>query len=341
MLQAVSKRKDQGLKQVTHQSARSSRFQPTGRRRAIEVGGLALFAFLAYRVWDFTLDGSSLTIYDIMAIVPNGTGTNDLSMQSSWQPTEEWLIQCANQVKGNPEIVKPFCNGTESQMSYRLGDCIKACRACDPKKFPGSMAKDYSDRACPDRNPNYLKWGNLSVVDELFALREHDKTRFVEPDQDTLVIHLRLGDIVEKSKTRVHGMLTKGGDPAHHKTNKDAIKSVYEFLSNIQESGFRKVSIVGGSHKPEYYKKSRVYATCVERALRKTGLEVTLELDSCDPDRDFYYISHASKIVVSGGAFSRLMGQIVEHRGGKLIGRQFIPENYAREREAALGVPAR
>jgi hypothetical protein len=121
--------------------------------------------------------------------------------------------------------------------------------------------------------------------------------------------------------------LNKGGNPAQHKTNHNAIKSVYELLSNIQDSGFSKVSIVGGSHQPDYYKKSRVYAGCIHRALRKAGLQVTMQLDSCDPDHDFYYVSHASKLVVSGGAFSRLMGQLVEYHGGEVIGRQFLPEN--------------
>ena len=50
---------------------------------------------------------------------------------------------------------------------------------------------------------------------------------------------------------------------------------------------------------------------------------MTMRLEGTHPDVDFYYISHASQVVVSAGGYSNLMGKLAEHRGGKIVGRSF------------------
>ena len=105
----------------------------------------------------------------------------------------------------------------------------------------------------------------------------------------------------------------------------DAIKPLWEFLVNVYESGSKRVEIRGGSHMPDQYLRSRVYANCLHRALQKGlgGERVTMSIEGNHPDEDFFYISHAQKIVVSAGGYSNIMGRLVERRGGTVLGRSF------------------
>jgi hypothetical protein len=176
----------------------------------------------------------------------------------------------------------------------------------------------------------------LTAIEEVFqrrtALQQQQQRKSLNmspydiltiPDPDELVIHLRLGDVIEKSNASITQMLLSGAEPAHHKNFQFSIKSAHEVLENVQASGLLKVSIRGGSHIPEYYAKSRVYAGCLKRAIQQAGYQVKMSLDHTTPDQDFYYMSHASKIVVSTGGYSRLIGRLVQKRGGTIVGRTF------------------
>jgi len=66
-----------------------------------------------------------------------------------------------------------------------------------------------------------------------------------------------------------------------------------------------------------------VYAACLERGLAKAGIPVTSRLEGGNADVDFYYMSHAQRFITSTGGFSRLMGQLVQNHGGRLLGRSF------------------
>ena len=103
------------------------------------------------------------------------------------------------------------------------------------------------------------------------------------------------------SESDVKTMLIHGANPAHVPIFKTGIKSVYEYLMNMEESGSQKVVIIGGSHFPNLFRKSRVYAGCLERALIQAGYNVTMRLDGGDPDHDFYFMSHAKKIIIAAG----------------------------------------
>ncbi|KAL7544306.1 hypothetical protein ACHAWF_007690 [Thalassiosira exigua] len=201
------------------------------------------------------------------AEVPSPSSASTLS---GWVPTDKWLVHCVEDMKEHhADQVKPFAT-EQKWIKYSLGDCIKKC-------------------SCPDSNQN------TSMAKELVNLPV--------PNENELVIHLRLGDVIELSDNTTDQMLTKGGDPRHHKNYKHSIKSVYEILSNTKESGMKRVSVVGGSHMPWHYNKSKVYASCVKRSIEKSGYEVTLRLDGT-PDEDFYYMCHAKKFVATvGGIF--------------------------------------
>jgi len=252
----------------------------------------------------------------------------------SWRPSQEWLECCVVDVSNNNLEMIPFSTPPLWD-GYRLGDCIKQCEDCHLNSPINSFANLYAVRNCVKSTRRHglimrtttttchdCVENNYNFVREMLDTYSGTYPYSI-PAKDELVLHLRLGDVIEYSNTNIITMLSKGGDPSHHKNFASAIKSVNEYLDNIAESGLQKVSIRGGSHDPFMYSKSRVYAGCLKRAIEIAGYEVSMELDSGNPDQDFYYMSFANKIVVSTGGYSRIIGNLVKERGGEIIGRTF------------------
>ena len=99
-----------------------------------------------------------------------------------------------------------------------------------------------------------------------------------------------------------------------------AIKSIYEFMTNVVTSGATKVMIRGGSQIPDQYIKSKTYAYCLKEAFEEAGFETEMNLDEGNADVDFNYMVHARKIITTLGGFSRYIGHLVLERGGIVYG---------------------
>mmetsp|Transcript_28929 Transcript_28929/g.61108 ORF Transcript_28929/g.61108 Transcript_28929/m.61108 type:complete len:373 (-) Transcript_28929:159-1277(-) len=258
----------------------------------------------------------------------------DYTRMEPSRPSVKWLKSCAETLANDPTVVTPFAMAQEGWEKYRLGDCLKACTAsaCNlPKKSKerqkwnrhhnaskfSKMAYMYQVMACepePERH-------NLTVVDQIFDFVK-GRPGFEVPDPDSIVIHLRLGDVMETSNKSPVAMLKHGSIPGEHgayvRGHIKSILSVDDYLGIIDtiHPQNKKVVLVGGSHKPWLYKKSKVYAHCLQRALLRAGQDTELRLNYGTPDQDFYYMSNAKYFVASTGGFSRLIGAMVRHRGG-------------------------
>lgn len=198
---------------------------------------------------------------------------------------------------------------------YRLGDCIKGCRTCG--NDTDTIAFAYSQAACPS------SLNNLKVIKELLHQKD-GKEGFEVPDPNAVVIHLRLGDVMERVSISATTMLMDGATPRHNGKFPGAIRSIYQYLDDLQETGATKVEIVGGSHHAYTGQtKSLPYAHCLHYALHMAGYQTSLRLGGVSPDQDFYYMSHSKRIMVSSGGFSRLMGQMAVEHGGEIIGKSF------------------
>lgn len=301
-------------------------------RRLFVVTCLVLVVALAGVAWDRV---EIEAIATVLGGLSNRTKCNSSRaiIPEPMNITDEWIRDCVDelsQIETGPfHTLRP---------EYALGDCIKLCDRCDwhgendittTTFFPNwTMAGSYGLLACPHRKrtdePKYkhIHGGNLEVVEEVLE-RFGTLPGYERPDPDAILLHLRLGDVIEWSNNTVLEMLTQGGNPAHHKNFHASIKSIHEYLENIRQANVTKVIIVGGSHRPLWYRKSRVYAGCLDKALRRAGLEVNMSLDGGDADKEFYYMAHAKKVVVSAGGYSKLIGKMVERFGGKRYGRAF------------------
>jgi len=241
-----------------------------------------------------------------------------------WHPSNEWVDNCVQDLSSQSEA------DGEWDVIYKIaiGDCIKFCR-CYHGSLPNTTFNNiYHGKACPLTFPSPEVRGapgnfSLSVIDEVHEIQRH-YPNFTIPEPEALVMHLRLGDILEHSSSNVEELLISGGDPGYPTEKfRNSIKSIHELLDNIHSSKAKTVHIVGGTHRKEFWRKSRIYAGCLHRAIETAGYNITMRLEGTHPDIDFYYISHATQMVVSAGGYSNLMGQLVEYRGGKIIGRSF------------------
>eukprot|EP00977_Amphora_coffeiformis_P020089 scaffold7832_cov164-Amphora_coffeaeformis.AAC.3 len=237
----------------------------------------------------------------------------------------------------------PFATYPE-WVGYRLGDCAKICAGCpvdsadlvppDPRVNPkhqqslaptlshnATIAGIYWDLGCePDGPRLHSRGGNITLLNQIIDSMAH-REGFYIPDPDAIVIHLRLGDKVEDSDSSVKKMLFRGADPGRGTfQGLRAIKSLYELMSNVVDSGATEVVIRGGSLRPEPYLKSKIYANCIQEAFEEAGYDTTMSLDEGDADVDFNYIVNARKIITSLGGFSRFLGHLVLKRGGIVYG---------------------
>tara|TARA_B100000900_G_C20582974_1_gene718321 strand:- start:647 stop:1393 length:747 start_codon:yes stop_codon:yes gene_type:complete len=191
----------------------------------------------------------------------------------------------------------------ETSEAYRFGDI-----------FTGYIF----DNAYNDNNPNYLKdIGNnypesfghkyvtysgypesyrrsdYKLLAKIFSEYSYDK-----PDDETLVIHLRLGDVLDTS------------NPDYSKYYYD-IDYYHELLRKISTENIRKIDLVTGLHKNVYVEESNRRLHKI-RNIFDPYYPVRVKITN-DPDKDLYYMCHSKYFARSGrsGEFSKIISEYV------------------------------
>lgn len=242
------------------------------------------------------------------------------------------LSQCAKDVAKDieanripPTLFVPHWTG------YRLGDCISFCKCGWVHDLPQTtMAAEYA--------PGCSRSNYTRLLDILKRRDGQDKYECPEPD--ALVIHLRLGDKVEKAyfeilkrldfdQQRAYVRFIDGGwedklsGDIYHSS---FIKGIPELVHDARSANVSTVYIVSGTHY-RYADKlghmSYVYLQCLKRAMTAEGLEVKMRISEGSPDQDFYFLACSRNIAVSAGGFSRHAGNLAQLRGGTQVGRTF------------------
>ena len=146
-----------------------------------------------------------------------------LHPRDGWYPSEEWVHNCTQDLSSRTEAEGEW----DVPHSIALGDCIKFCK-CYHRPLPNtSFNKLYHKRAC--HGPLSAGNGrfNLSIIDEVHAIQGKNPSLFMIPEPEALVIHLRLGDIVETSKSTVEQMLISGANPDSNPENFKRVSRVF------------------------------------------------------------------------------------------------------------------
>ena len=204
-------------------------------------------------------------------------------------------------------------------VGYRLGDMIKSksMRAGDGGRqfhldhYPDSIASEYMRRTDEESNIEILE----SIVSERSVRPEQ------VPDSNTLILHLRIGDVIDQTPHMVKEFLARY---VLYSNGVNYVKplSYYEAVHKkmtAADPNISKVVILGGYHKVLKRKaKSQKYVDRIQQFFESKNMSVTLRINM-DADEDFIFMSNSSYFTPSGGGFSELVKKIVQKRGKTII----------------------
>lgn len=185
---------------------------------------------------------------------------------------------------------------------YRLGDMIRGNWYNLPggpkahlKKYPNSIVAEYL------KSTN--KHNNWKI---LFKILKKKKIS-IKPKKTDLIVHLRLGDVIEYDNSTVKQIL-KNGNPY--------IKpySYYEdIIKKIQKYDIKNVYLTTGFHivPSSGLTKSMKYINNIEKLFKKHRYTVIKRINN-KPDEDFIFMSNAHYICLSKGSFSYIIKHMVE-----------------------------
>lgn len=202
---------------------------------------------------------------------------------------------------------------------YRLGDMVRADDilwsrrntkigyTMYKKKYPDSIATKYMDRTTEVNNYSVL----LQIVNEY--------TPKVTCD-NCLIIHLRIGDVIDSSDYSVSDHL-KGPTPYKKNSNIIYTKPLSYYITAIKiakKKKIRNIILIGGYHKNTNHTKSELYVDTIEKLFRNNNFICKKRINQ-DPDDDFVIMCNAKYFLPSGGGFSILISNIVRLKGGTVF----------------------
>jgi hypothetical protein len=213
------------------------------------------------------------------------------------------------------EYKKPYNLYTGWKL-YRLGDMIKSVELRNNsdtykyhyKHFPDSIATKYMKRTNKENDLDIL----FNIIDD---------TSYERAPTYSLILHLRIGDVINSFKMDVGQMLYKrpsNGDNKRWSTYTKTLSHFDNINNGANKYNINKIIIVTGSHKKLDYKKSTIYINCIKKFFENKGKIVTLRLGK-SPDDDFAFLSHSSYLSGTGGGYFHLIEKMVRKRKGIII----------------------
>lgn len=210
---------------------------------------------------------------------------------------------------------------------YRLGDMIKwknqrgrktlytsflHHKEYHLKNFPNTIASEYMRRT--DDESNYEILNNIILNTKL-------KNSSLYIQQNSCLVHLRVGDVIEDSEFTVSQLLEKPRKYFNGKTKHNYVKSRSYYLENIEklkELGVKDVTIIAGSHIDINLTKSWKYITEIEKLFKNNDFNVMLYTGN-HPDDDLILSSRVKYFVKSGGGYSIILSEINRLNGGTTL----------------------
>jgi len=220
------------------------------------------------------------------------------------------LIGICCQCKTTPE-------GEEPAFGYRLGDMVtsESFRQGDGgrdfhlKNFPDSIASDYMRRTKDESNLNILD----EIVKERTTAPEH------KPAATDLLIHLRLGDVLDNTPYLVKDFLSRYVLYANGFNYVKPLSYYQSILEEMNDLGLSSVILIGGYHKDLMKKsKSEKYVAEIQKFFEANNKTVQTRING-NADEDFIYMCNATYFTPSGGGFSRIVKDIVLMRGMNIL----------------------
>ena len=195
------------------------------------------------------------------------------------------------------------------------------------RQYPGSIAVEYVAR-----NAYETQFDAVTFCD---IVRQRVHTVHALPSADTLVVHLRMGDVFEmnilpdeiddvwKYGVTIVPLQIRNMINGHNQIgwwNYVKTECAFQAVLPSIPKAIKKVILVGTVlHKVNEKYPSRgvslAHRASVKQFFERAGLVVSTRDDGL-PDEDIVWMSHAKSFVSSGGGFSRLANMCVKELGG-------------------------
>ena len=199
---------------------------------------------------------------------------------------------------------------------YRLGDMILLKHERDNKGlgkehhliyFPNSIASEYMLQTDEVNNLNILK--NIVIK---------RTTPELTPNYNTLIIHLRIGDVIDTSEFSVDDFLHSQKKYISGKAYVNPLSFYKINLNIIRNKPIEKIILVGGYHTGDEHFKSEEYVQRIKNFFEDNGYIVSTRINN-PADDDFIYMSNVKYFISSRGGFSQLTYNMVKLLGGETI----------------------
>ena len=189
---------------------------------------------------------------------------------------------------------------------YRLGDMVRSeshrsksnGRQLHYEKYPNSLASQYMKLT--DKNNNY------SILKTL--VKQYDYK--ILPSPDELVIHLRVGEVLDSSKYTVDEHLNDYKN-YHNPSQTNYVYPLSYYKEKLEKFNKNKIKdvvlVCGGCF--TFSNKSKEYISKIESFIKNKGFQVSIRQNK-NPDDDFVYMCRSHYFIKSGGGFSELVEKI-------------------------------
>ena len=204
--------------------------------------------------------------------------------------------------------------GFETEM-YRLGDMINNKGGGRERKglgfdyhikhFPNSIATEYM-----------LKTEKAKDFNTLLDITNKRQPKFY-PD-DTIVIHLRIGDVIDETDVSLDDILTDYTKFSNGLQYVKPIKYYTNLIDTIHNYKIKKILLIGGFHRKGNHDKSLQYVNHIKQHFENNGFKCTTRINK-NTDEDFLIMCNSKYFVPSGGGFSSIIKQLVILKGGTVI----------------------
>ena len=203
---------------------------------------------------------------------------------------------------------------TDSEKDYRLADMIKSkkFRTNELKKkypiiFPNSIATEYMKRTDEDND--------LDLVIDIIDKR---KTDIHKRYNNYIIIHLRTGDVIDKTNYSVDDFLNKNIKYANNIQYVYPLSYYKKILEKLEKNNIKNILLISGFHHKGNHLKSIEYIDRIKGFFEDNYYKVEKRINN-DPDDDFIIMCNSKYFVKSGGGFSRMISNIIEKKGKNVI----------------------
>ena len=194
--------------------------------------------------------------------------------------------------------------GPRDTFRYSLGDMILNHKMFTSYNkfwhnlyFRNTLATKYLNRASKTKD-----W------DILFELvKENTKEKHIPPE-DCLIIHLRIGDVIDWEYDGPIDDLLEGKRHYDYLFN---YKKLENYIKVIQGK-IKKIIMIGGYHYQGDHSRSDIYISKIEKFFTNKNFEIEKRINTSNADDDFLFMCNSKFFLQSGGNFSRAINKMVE-----------------------------